>query len=455
MTSISQNEDLRHTWFGQISPDWKLGRAKNAFGVISKKVEQRSSEYNLLSLTNRGIIFRDIENGKGKFPASFDTYQEVKKNDIVFCLFDIDETPRTVGLSDIEGMITGAYTVVRCTEQVEPRFVAYFYLSIDERKGLRPFYTGLRKVVRTETFLNATIPLPDLPTQRAIADFLDHETARIDTLIEKKQQLAELLEEKRSSTISRLVSRGKEYSNNLKESGEDWIGLIPSHWETKKLSNFFHFRNEKNYPIKTDVVLSLSIARGITVYSDENRVGGNKRKDDLSSYKIAHKGDIVLNSMNVIVGAVGRSDYFGAISPVYYALYPINEDVHVPYFENIFMNTGFQKSLLRFGKGILMKISGTGKMNTIRMKISQDDLKKVVFPVPPIQEQMAIASYIEAENTRIDLIVTGTNKSVELLKEYRSALITSAVTGQIDVSTYERSGTTDRQLDIIQSEIQA
>ena len=208
MKSECGNQDLRATWFGTVRPAWPLARAKNAFNVVSRKVGSKWNKFTLLSLTMHGIIPRDMESGKGKFPESFETYQEVETGDIVFCLFDIDETPRTVGLSGLHGMVTGAYTVVRCTKLADPRFVYYFYLSIDERKGLRPFYTGLRKVVRTETFLNATFPLPDLSTQNQIANFLDRETTRIDILLRKKQCLIELLAEKFNGEVSRLMTKG-------------------------------------------------------------------------------------------------------------------------------------------------------------------------------------------------------------------------------------------------------
>lgn len=268
--------------------------------------------------------------------------------------------------------------------------------------------------------------------QASIACFLDRETGQIDGLIEIKTRFIALLKEKRVAVITHAVTKGIDPNAPLKDSGEAWIGQIPEHWEVKPLRAFFNFRNEKNDPVKTENILSLSIAQGVTLYNEEGR-GGNKSKEDLTAYKIAHEGDIVLNSMNVIVGAVGRSKYFGAISPVYYALFPKNDDVYVPFFEKIFMNSGFQKGLLRFGKGILMKISGTGQMNTIRMKISQDDLKVVRFPVPPHDEQVEIARQIEYEVSRIDNLIALTERSIELLREKRAALITAAVTGKIDV----------------------
>ena len=214
---------------------------------------------------------------------------------------------------------------------------------------------------------------------------------------------------------------------SYKDSGIDWLGEIPSHWECLPIRSIFKFRNEKNDPIKTDNILSLSIANGVTEYSDENR-GGNKRKDDLSSYKLAYPNDIVLNSMNVIVGAVGVSKYFGAISPVYYALYLYNERANLSYYENFFKNENFQRGLLRLGKGILIKLGENGKMNTIRMKISQDDLKKLYFPIPPLDEQQKIAQFLDDKTAKIGQAVDLAEKQITLLKEHKQILIQNAVT---------------------------
>lgn len=219
--------------------------------------------------------------------------------------------------------------------------------------------------------------------------------------------------------------------NQYKDSREDWIGDIPSHWELVPIRSIFKFRNEKNNPIKTEDILSLSIASGVTQYSEEGR-GGNKRKDDLSAYKIAHPKDIVLNSMNVIVGAVGMSKYYGAISPVYYALYTENEDTFVEYYEKIFLNESFQRGLLKFGRGILIKLSGAGKLNTIRMKVSTDDLKTLYFPKPPLDEQKAIYSFLENKTTQIDEVIAIKEQQIALLKERKQIIIQQAITQGLD-----------------------
>jgi len=229
---------------------------------------------------------------------------------------------------------------------------------------------------------------------------------------------------------------------SYKGSNVDWIGQIPKHWELVPIRSIFKFRNEKNNPIKTGEILSLSIAHGVTRYSAEGR-GGNKRKDDISAYKIAHSGDIVLNSMNVIVGAVGMSKYYGAISPVYYALYSAYDEAFVPFYEQIFQNEGFQRGLLKLGKGILIKLSGTGKLNTIRMKVSQDDLKTLYFPKPPLHEQVQIAGFLDKKTAQIDEAITIKQKQIELLKERKQIIIQKAVTKGLDANVSLRDSGVD------------
>lgn len=205
----------------------------------------------------------------------------------------------------------------------------------------------------------------------------------------------------------------KEY----KESGVVWLGLVPKYWNVQRLKNVLVDRNEANEPVKTDFILSLTNDRGVIPYSEKGDVG-NKSKDDVTGYKLAYPGDIVLNSMNVIIGSVGLSNYFGAVSPVYYMLYPRNKADEVKYYNYIFQTREFQQSLKGYGNGIM----------EIRMRIPIGNLNNVMLPVPTPAEQKAIADYLDGECTRIDGIVTNQRQIIERLKEYKKSVITEAVT---------------------------
>lgn len=203
----------------------------------------------------------------------------------------------------------------------------------------------------------------------------------------------------------------------LKDSGISWMGFVPKCWNVQRLKNVLVDRNEANDPVKTDFILSLTNDRGVIPYSEKGDVG-NKSKDDVTGYKLAYPGDIVLNSMNVIIGSVGLSNYFGAVSPVYYMLYPRNKADEVKYYSYIFQTREFQQSLKGYGNGIM----------EIRMRIPIGNLNNVMLPIPSPTEQKAIADYLDKECARIDDIVEKQRNIIEKLKEYKKSVITEAVT---------------------------
>lgn len=213
----------------------------------------------------------------------------------------------------------------------------------------------------------------------------------------------------------------------LKNSGIEWLSKIPENWEVKRLKQILAERNEKNNPIKSKNILSLSIERGVFPYSEKTG-GGNKAKENIEDYKLAYKDDIVLNSMNVIVGAVGLSRYYGCVSPVYYTLYSRNDNYNINYYSNIFASSAFQKSLWGLGNGIVVKESDNGKINTIRMRIPMDKLNNVLMPIPPREEQEKIAKFLDKKVTEIDNIIDKTKETIEDYKKYKQSKINQLVT---------------------------
>lgn len=207
-------------------------------------------------------------------------------------------------------------------------------------------------------------------------------------------------------------------ARKMKDSGIEWIGEIPEGWEIKRLGAILQERNEVNNPIQTTSILSLTNNRGVIPYSEKGNQG-NKAKDDLTGYKIAHIGDIVLNSMNVIIGSVGLSNYYGAVSPVYYMLFPRNNiETNIQYYNYLFQTTAFQQSLRGYGNGIL----------EIRMRIQMQKLKTVLLPVPTFLEQSNITVYLDASLSKLNILLSKTRSSIEEYKKLKQAVITQAVT---------------------------
>lgn len=219
----------------------------------------------------------------------------------------------------------------------------------------------------------------------------------------------------------------------MKNSGIEWIGEIPEHWIVKKIKYILMERIEKNNPIKTTIILSLTAKQGVIPYS-EKEGGGNKPKEDLTDYRLAYPGDIVMNSMNVLSGSVGLSKYFGCVSPVYYMLRPITSNEDVRFYNYIFQTSVFQKSLFGLGNGILIKESGNGKLNTIRMRIPMDKLGNLYIPVSSIKEQRSISNYLDEKCGEMDALLADIKEEIETLEQYKRSVITESVTKGLNPS---------------------
>lgn len=201
----------------------------------------------------------------------------------------------------------------------------------------------------------------------------------------------------------------------MKESNVKWIGSIPKDWELKRLKNVLNERKENNNPIKTDNILSLTNDRGVIPYSEKGNQG-NKAKEDLTGYKLAYPNDIVMNSMNVVIGSVGLSKYYGCVSPVYYMLYSEKNDIR--YYNYVFQSKVFQNELKGLGNGIL----------EIRMRIPMEKMNNIILPIPTIEEQRKIANFLNEKVFKIDSVIEKTKQTIEDYKKYKQSIITQSVT---------------------------
>lgn len=216
-----------------------------------------------------------------------------------------------------------------------------------------------------------------------------------------------------------------------KDSGISWLGEYPSDWELKKIKYCLQERVEKNNPVRTTEILSLTAKQGVIPY-DQKEGGGNKPKEDVSAYRLAYPGDIVMNSMNILSGSVGLSQYFGCVSPVYYMLRPWKAIEDVRYYNYIFQTTMFQRSLFGLGNGILIKESGNGKLNTIRMRIPMDKFGGLFIPVASIDEQKRIADFLDTKCAEIDALTADIQTQIDTLEQYKRSVITETVTKGLD-----------------------
>lgn len=217
----------------------------------------------------------------------------------------------------------------------------------------------------------------------------------------------------------------------MKDTKIKWLGEIPDSWQLKKIKYVLQERIEKNNPVRTTYILSLTAKQGVIPY-DEKDGGGNKPKEDVSAYRLAYPGDIVMNSMNILSGSVGLSQYFGCVSPVYYMLRPKEKDDDVRYYNYIFQTTLFQRSLFGLGNGILIKESGNGKLNTIRMRIPMDKFGGLYIPIAPKDKQKKISDFLDAKCGEIDILIKNIQEEIDVLEDYKKSVISEGVTRGLD-----------------------
>ena len=423
MTVYPTYGDSGIEWLGQIPTHWDLLRNKIFITEHDNVVGQDAYKYTLLSLTKQGVIQRDIESGKGKFPKEFDNYKIVESGNIIFCLFDVDETPLTVGLSSIDGMITGAYNVFSI-KGINSQFYYYYFLAVDEAKALRPLYSGLRKVVKTERFAGLRIPVPPEEEQRQIVAYLDYKSNKINERICQRERELQTLSELKQAEIAAVVTRGLDPNVPMKESGIEWIGQIPAHWEVTQLRKYLRLFSDKGHPDMD--LLSVTREQGVIVRDitskEENH---NFIPDDLSSYKLIQKGQFAINKMKAWQGSYGVSKYKGIVSPAYYTCELNNIDTE--YFDVAIRSQAYIGFFTKYSKGIR---SG-------QWDLSPDALKSIPFVEPPIVEQRAIVSYITDISEKIDSYITKLKEEINYLQEYKQRLISDVVTGKVDVRGVE------------------
>ena len=215
--------------------------------------------------------------------------------------------------------------------------------------------------------------------------------------------------------------------NEYKDSGVQWLGEIPGHWNCVRIKALFLNIREKNNPIQTEERLSLSIDKGVTLYS-EKTTNLDRFKEDCSQYLLAHEDDIVLNSMNMIVGAVGKSKYFGCVSPAYYVIRLRDTSNNIDYYSQLLNIQKIRDVYRIMGKGIMAIDRGDGKVNTCRLKVPYDSFGSIKIPIPPLSEQHSIVSYLDDKCGKIDKMLEGKQKQIELLAEMKQRIIADAVT---------------------------
>jgi len=304
------------------------------------------------------------------------------------------------------------------TPQVSALFAAYALSVATEALNVRG---------RGSTFLEISgdelgafkMALPPLPEQTAIASFLDRETGKIDALVDEQRQLIALLREKRQAVISHAVTKGLDPNAPMKDSGVEWLGEVPTHWEVMPLRWLYRFvKRQENAGGEV-----LSVYRDFGVVQKSSRSdNNNKTPEDLSKYQSVYAHDLVINKMKSWQGSLGVSDLFGITSPDYAVFEPIHSE-----------NSDYLNLLLRCSMLPDVYRSISNGIRTDQWRLEPEKLRTIGVPVPPAAEQSAIADAMAAMTDEFDTLEQVARSAIELFQERRAALISAAVTGKFDV----------------------
>lgn len=318
---------------------------------------------------------------------------------------------------------------------VEPRFIGWWAQS-------QQYWSQIRADTIESTIGNfnagklGNLALPRVPreNQKAIADFLDSETARIDQLIEKRSKFAQLLLERRLAVISKAIT-GSTYDAS-------WLEALPQDWKAERAK--LHFReNQKRSETGEEELLTVSHITGVTKRSDKDV--NMFMAESNEGYKLVNPGDLIINTMWAWMGAMGVSSEQGLISPSYGVYTPISDALRPAFIDLMVRSKPFVAEATRRSKGI----------HSSRLRFYPDAFLDMRLPIPPLDTQDAMLGDVSSRLQREDELLRKNARAETLLREFRSALITAAVTGQIDVTTWGKQGQTDRRLDEIEEAMRA
>jgi type I restriction enzyme S subunit len=263
--------------------------------------------------------------------------------------------------------------------------------------------------------------LPPVDEQEKIVAYLDRRTAEIDGLLADLQAQAEMLERHKRELIADVVTRGLDKAALRKDSGADWIGEVPSHWEMTTLRAFLKVVSIKN---SADLpLLSVEREKGVVDRETEGSENNHNRiPDDLSNYKVVRTGEFVMNKMKAWRGSYGVSRHDGIVSPAYY-VFALN-----------FPNPAFFNYAIRSTKYIGFFGRDSYGIRTDQWDFKIERIKDIPFAVPPVEEQQAIVKYLDGKIPLIEGLIADINEQIEKLKQYRQIVIHDAVTGKIKVT---------------------
>ena len=419
---MPEMKDSGIEWIGEIPSHWEIHPVYNFFGERKAK-NYALKEQNLLSLSYGRIIRKDINTNGGLLPASFNTYNIVESGDIIIRPTDLQNDKKSLrtGLVTEHGIITSAYIDLQPKNDVNSKYFHYLLHAYDVMKVFYNMGNGVRQGLNYSEFSKLMVFAPPILEQAHIADFLDRKCSEIDALTADIQKEIDVLEEYKKSVITEAVTKGLDPNVEMKDSGIEWIGEIPSHWEIHPVYNFFGERKAKNYALKEQNLLSLSYGR--IIRKDINTNGG-LLPASFNTYNIVESGDIIIRPTDLQNDKkslrTGLVTEHGIITSAYIDLQPKN-DVNSKYFHYLLHAYDVMKVFYNMGNGV-------------RQGLNYSEFSKLMVFAPPILEQAHIADFLDSKCSEIDRAVAEKREQLTTLEEYKKSVIYEYVTGKKEVT---------------------
>ena len=390
-------------WIGQIPKEWEVCLTTMLFHEHKEK-NIGLKETNLLSLSYGAIKRKDINTNEGLLPQSFETYNVIKKGDIIFRLTDLQNDKRSLrtGLCKENGIITSAYVTLRANKELNSAYFHYLFHSYDICKVFYGLGDGVRQGMNWEDVRKVMIFLPSLSEQQKIADYLDKVCGEVDDMVTLQETMIEELKAYKQSVITEAVTKGLNPNVPMRNSGIDWIGEIPEHWEIAKLKYYINVDSG-------DAITSEQISdKGMyPVY------GGGEIMGYFSDYNITDE--------YLIVGRVGAR--CGCVTMPNKKCWATDNALVI--------KSDWNKQYLFY----LLDGANLNRLNTSNAQplITATKLKNVYVPILGLDEQHAIASYLDTKCSEIDSLIALKQAKIEELKEYKKSVIYEYVTGKKEV----------------------
>jgi type I restriction enzyme, S subunit len=321
----------------------------------------------------------------------------------------------------------------------EFRFVSgkFFYWYLSSLFAVVALEGGAKSTVdslRMPVIMNFPFIVPPLDEQRAIVAFVDTEASKIDALIAEQRRLIVLLNEKRQAVISRAVTKGLNPLTPMTDTGIDWLGTVPTTWLAlaRRLGKLF--RGQKRQGFSDRDVLSVYRDYGV-ILKDSRDDNFNKTPEDVSLYQLVQPGDLVVNKMKAWQGSLGISDLEGITSPDYVVFAPTHNE-----------SSEYLHNLLRCQPMVSVYRSISNGIRPAQWRLEPDKFLSLTIFLPPLSEQQTIVDFIRKEASGIDALIAEAERATALLVERRTALISAAVTGKIDVRRFEGASATPKRV---------